>query len=100
MARGPQHVGNILAQLMARRGYARQQGAAALESAWNRAAGALAAQYTRVGSIRRGALEVIVGNSTIVQELTFQKPTLLVAMAKLLPDEQIKDLRFRVGPIH
>ena len=84
---------------MARRGYARQQSASACEDAWREAAGPLASQYTRIGPVRRGALEVIVANSTLVQELGFQKPQLLEALNRLLPEESIKDLRFRVGPI-
>lgn len=99
MKRGPQHVSNVLAQLMARRGFARQQGGAACQEAWGRAAGALAAEHTRAGSVRRGALEVVVANSTLLQELTFQKVQLVKALAELLPDEGIKDLRFRVGVI-
>lgn len=99
MKRGPQHVRDILAQVMARRGYSRQQGAAACEDAWSRAAGPLATQYTQAGSVRRGVLEIIVANSTLVQELTFQKPRLLNVLAELLPDQGIRDLRFRVGPI-
>ena len=89
MKRGPQHVSEVLAQVMARRGYGRQQGAAACEEAWNQAAGALAAQYTRAGAVRRGMLEIVVANSTLVQELTFQKPRLLEVLAELLPDEGI-----------
>lgn len=96
-SRGPQHIAGILAQVMARRGYARQQSGAALEEAWKDAAGELLAQYTRVGQVRRGALEVIVANSTLVQELSFQKPAILESLGRLLPDEAIKDLRFRVG---
>jgi hypothetical protein len=42
-------------------------------------------------------LEVTVQNSTLVQELVFQRPGLLKTLARLLPDEQIKDIRFRVG---
>jgi predicted nucleic acid-binding Zn ribbon protein len=99
MARGPQSIGNILAELMARRGFARVQSAAACEEAWQAAAGELAARYSRVGAIRRGRLEVTVANSTLVQELTFQKTALLETLARLLPDERIQDLRFRVGPI-
>ena len=38
-------------------------------------------------------------NSTLVQELSFQKPALLETLTRLLPDERIRDLRFRVGPI-
>jgi predicted nucleic acid-binding Zn ribbon protein len=99
MPRGPEKIGNILAELMARRGYARVQSAQAYDVAWGKAAGPLAAQYSRVGSLRRGKLEVVVANSTLVQELTFQKPALLKTLAELLPDEAIKDLRFRVGAI-
>lgn len=84
---------------MARRGYARVQSAEVYDTAWREAAGPLAAQYTRVGSLRRGTLEVTVANSTLVQELVFQKPALLKALAELLPNEGIKNIRFRVGVI-
>jgi predicted nucleic acid-binding Zn ribbon protein len=97
--RGPEKIGNLLSELMARRGYARVQSAHAYEAAWCKAAGTLAAKYTRIGSLRRGKLEIIVTNSTLVQELTFQKPGLLKTLAELLPDEAIKDLRFRVGTL-
>jgi predicted nucleic acid-binding Zn ribbon protein len=99
MPRGPQPIGDILAELMARRGFARVSAAEQFDAAWREAAGSLAAEYTRVGAVRRGKLEVIVANSTLVQELGFQKPTILEALARLLPDEGIKDLRFRVGVI-
>jgi len=99
MAQNPKPIGSILSELMARRGYARVQSARAYETAWREAAGELAARYTRVGALRRGTLEVIVMNSTLVQELTFQKPTLLKLLARLLPDERLQDLRFRVGTL-
>ena len=99
MARGPKPIGNILSELMARRGYARVQSARAYETAWREAAGELVAEYTRVGALRRGTLEVVVGNSTLVQELPFQKPTLLKLLTRLLPAEPLEDLRFRVGTL-
>ena len=99
MARGPKPIGNVLSELMVRRGYARVQTARAYETAWREAAGELVAQYTRVGALRRGTLEVVVDNSTLVQELTFQKPTLLKLLTRLLPDEPLEDLRFRVGTL-
>ena len=99
MAKGPQPIGDILAQLMARRGFARVQGGAALAGAWRSAAGELVARYTRPGEVKRGKLEITVANSTLVQELQFQKPALLAELARLLPDEKIRDLRFRVGPV-
>jgi predicted nucleic acid-binding Zn ribbon protein len=99
MPKGPQTIGNILSELMARRGFARVQSAEALETAWRQAAGPLAAQYTRVGAMHRGALEIIVANSTLVQELGYQKIEILAALQQLLPDEGIKCLRFRAGNI-
>jgi predicted nucleic acid-binding Zn ribbon protein len=99
MARGPQTIGNVLSELMSRRGYARVQSAAAYDAAWREAAGPLVAKYTRVGQLRRGTLEIVVANSTLVQELGFQKQTLLQTLAELLPDEGITNIRFRTGSI-
>jgi predicted nucleic acid-binding Zn ribbon protein len=99
MAKGPETIGNILSELMARRGFARIQSTEALETAWRQAAGPLAAQYTRIGAIRRGMLEVIVANSTLVQELGYQKNDILANIQQLLPEENIKTLRFRTGSI-
>ena len=99
MARGPEAIGDVLVQLMARRGFAGVRRAATCEEAWRQAAGELAAGYSRVGAVRRGTLEVLVANSTLLQELTFQKQTLLETLGELLPDEKIQDLRFRLGAI-
>jgi len=99
MARGPQSIGNLLAELMARQGYARLQSARAYETAWREVAGPVLAPYTRIGALQRGTLEVIVANSTLMQELTFQRSTLLKALTERLPNEGIKNLRFRVGSI-
>jgi predicted nucleic acid-binding Zn ribbon protein len=98
MPRGPERIADVLSELMARRGFARLKSSDACQSAWNEAAGPLAA-YTRVGQVRRGTLEVIVANSTLIQELTFQKGGILKALARLLPDQPIRDLRFRLGAI-
>lgn len=96
---GPQAIGNILAELMARRGLGRVQSTAALERAWREAAGELLARYSRPGPIRRNTLEVVVANSAVLQEMTFQKAALLSRLTALLPDRGIRDLRFRLGMI-
>ena len=99
MALGAQRLSNVLAELMARRGYGRIQGTQAYEAAWRQAAGSLAAEYTRVGQFRRGSLEILVTNSTLMQELTFQKAALVKKLAELLPEEGIRGLHFRAGTI-
>jgi predicted nucleic acid-binding Zn ribbon protein len=95
----PKPIADIMAQLMARRGYAREQSAAACGEAWRAAAGDATSRFTRAGAVRRGALEVLVANSTLLQELTFQKAALLEKLQQLLPDEKLSNLRFRIGPI-
>lgn len=95
----PKKIADVLSELITRRGYGRLQASSLLASAWAQAAGELLARYSRVGQIKRGVLEVYVANSTLVQELTFQKQGILNELARTLPDERITDLRCRVGPI-
>jgi predicted nucleic acid-binding Zn ribbon protein len=95
----PRRIGNIVADLVARRGYARIQATATFSEAWQEAAGVQLGKFSRAGAVKRGVLEVQVANSTMVQEMTFQKAMLLKKLAALAPDENIRDLKFRVGPI-
>lgn len=95
----PQPIAEILSELMTRRGYARVQGSEAVAQAWREAAGELLAGHTRPCQVRRGALEVVVANSALMQELSYRKTEILSGLATLLPAEKIKNLKFRVGPI-
>ncbi|HZZ74001.1 MAG TPA: DUF721 domain-containing protein [Pirellulales bacterium] len=100
MARGrPQPISEILSQLLAKRGYARERTCAALTSAWQAAAGEQISTQSRVGEIKRGTLEVFVANSLLLQELTFQKQPILNKLAELVPDQKIKNLRFKVAAL-
>ena len=90
-------IGNVLSELMARRGYAGCTAPRPTTPRWREAAGPLAAKYTRVGLLaprhaggRRGQFDAGAG-------IGFQKQTLLKSLAELLPDEGIENLRFRVG---
>ncbi|MFZ5829182.1 MAG: DUF721 domain-containing protein [Planctomycetota bacterium] len=99
MKRGPQPMSDLLAELMAGKGFARVQSTASYEEAWRAVAGEMLVRYTRVGALKRGCLEIIVANSLLLQELTFQKQTLLEGLAERLPGQGIRGLRFRVGSI-
>ena len=85
-------------QLMARRGYARLLSHDEFQEAWQEASGTLS-QQSRPGQLRRGVLEIIVSNSVVMQELTFQKRKLLRHLSERLPHQKIRDLRFTVGTI-
>ncbi|MGQ9573854.1 MAG: DciA family protein [Thermoguttaceae bacterium] len=97
MRGSPQQIGTVLAELIARRGWARLQSAARLEAVWRQAAGPAAERFTRVQALRRGRLEVIVSHSTFLQELAFRKAELLASIRRLLRDEAVRDIRFRLG---
>ncbi len=96
---GPQRIADALSRLMARRGYARIQAASELDAAWSGAVGDPLAGQSRPGNLRRGVLDVTVGNSAVMQELTFIKRTILKELERMVPEQKIRDLRFRVGPI-
>lgn len=97
--RPPQSVANVLSQLLARRGYAHVQTAAACDAAWQQAAGPRFAKDSRPGNVRRGVLEVVVRNSAVLQELTFMKVQVVKKLAQLAPEQKIRDVKFRVGAI-
>jgi predicted nucleic acid-binding Zn ribbon protein len=96
---GPQKIGDVLSQLMSRRGYARVQASSQLGEVWARAAGEPLAAASRPGNLRRGVLEVIVGNSAVIQELNFMKRTILKQLTQLAPEQKVRDLRFRIGSV-
>ena len=93
----PRQMRDVLSQLLAKRGYAQVQQAAGCAAAWREAVGEKIAVATRPGSVRRGVLEVLVKNSAVMHELSFVKSKVLKTLAKLAPEQGIKDLRLRVG---
>jgi hypothetical protein len=71
-----------------------------LEAAWAGAIGQEHAEWTRPGALRRGVLEVIVGNAVLMQELAhYHKKRLLEELRQRLPSVAISDIRFRAGKV-
>ncbi|MGD9635111.1 MAG: DUF721 domain-containing protein [Pirellulales bacterium] len=97
-ARRPKAISDVVAQLLAKRGWGRTAANEELAEAWTAAAGELAAA-SRPRKLSRGTLEVTVTNSTIMQEFTFHKHQILAELGRTLPDAKIRNLRFRVGQI-
>ncbi len=96
----PRKIGDVLAQLIARRGYAREQSTAAIEGAWQQAAGQQWSAVSRASVLRRGILEVLVSNNLLAQELGFQHDELIARLQQLSPQSKITKLRFRIGPVN
>src|SRR5262245_33442726 len=98
--RGPELLGDILGRLFTTRGWGRRQDRLRLEEIWAEVVGPEFAPQTRVGGIRRGVLEVVVGNAVLLQELThYHKRGLLEKLRAKLPGTTLNDLRFRAGVI-
>lgn len=95
----PIRMGDVVNQLMARRGYARILSQSQYEDVWHDMVGEAISQRTRVGNLKRSILEVTVENSVLVQELSFRKSELIAKLRNQFPDHPIADIRFRVAPI-
>ncbi len=97
---GPEPLSEILSRLFTARGWGRSQERLRLEKAWAEVAGDFA-RHTRVGSFRRGVLEIEVGNAALFQELVgFHKRKLLDQLKRKLTGLPVKDLKFRSGVIN
>src|SRR5258708_532657 len=67
---GPEKLGEILTRLFTARGWGNKQDRLRLEETWCTVVGTQTAGHTRVGSLRRGVLEVIVDSAVLLQELS------------------------------
>src|SRR5262245_29472597 len=98
---GPERLSEILSQLFIARGWGRQQERFRLEQSWAEVAGEEIARRSRVGSIKRGVLEIEVGSGALMQELAgFHKRRLLESLKRKLNGAILKDLRFRAGVVN
>ena len=95
----PKQMRDVLSQLLAKRGYAQVQTAATCDAAWREAVGQKLAADTRPGNVRRGVLEILVRNPSVSSELGFLKAKIVKTLTKIIPEQKIRDLRFRVGAI-
>ena len=95
--RRPKRTGDIIGQMMARQGYAQTKSNDELNEAWEIAVGPQFMKNTKAGRINRGVLEVHVASSAAMNQPSFQKKKLLSAMQQQLPQNKIKDIRFKLG---
>jgi predicted nucleic acid-binding Zn ribbon protein len=97
--RPPKAMREVLSQLLAKRGYAQVQSASSCAAAWREAVGEKLAADSLPGNVKRGVLEVLARNSVSMQELSFLKVRIVKALTRLVPEQKITSLRFRVGTI-
>ncbi|QDU92258.1 DUF721 domain-containing protein [Lignipirellula cremea] len=97
--KAPKKISGLMSSLLARKGYAQEQTSSDCSAAWAEAAGPRLAKQTRSGSIKRGVLEVFVRNSTVHQELVFQKKQILKKLLHAAASFKIRDIRFKIGVV-
>ena len=73
------------------------QGTSQLVAIWKQVVDERTAERTKVLGLKRGVLEVGVTNSALLNELvSFQKTGLLARLKAEHPEQNIKDIRFRL----
>lgn len=95
--RKPKRAADLVSHIITKRGLAAQQSSRKLQDLWDASVDMEIANNTIVGSIKRGQLEVVVSNSSMLQALSFQKHDILKKIQSQMAD--IKNLRFRIGRI-
>lgn len=94
---GPERLAEILSRLMVERGWGQQQQRLQLEQAWRHVVGDRDGGVSRLGALRRGVLEVLVPDASWHQVLSFERASLLKALAEQLGHQRIRALRFRLN---
>jgi hypothetical protein len=98
--RRPKKAVDILTRLMARKGYGQQLAANELQEVWNQLMPADWQSQTGIGNLKQGVLEIIVTSPGLRQRLEFEKKQLLNQLQQQLPQNNIREIRFRIGNLH
>lgn len=95
---GVEPLREVLARMIAARGWGRRQARLHLERAWAAAIGPEHQAHTRVLGMRRGVLEIEVNTPVLMQELaSYHKRKLLAKLREQLPNHTVTDVRFKAG---
>ncbi|MEM9587157.1 MAG: DUF721 domain-containing protein [Planctomycetota bacterium] len=89
-------IGSIVGQLMSQRGYAQVSATEELHQAIISAVGRDLGSSVMVGNLRGGKLQLFAADSVTLQELNFQKRTLLKRIQADMPSAGVTELRFRI----
>ena len=81
---------------MSRRGYAEQAATEQLHAVILATVGEELGGNVQVGRLRQGVLQLFAPDSVSLQELNFQKRSILRSIQRDLPDAGVNDVRFRI----
>ncbi len=92
-------IGSLVSQLMSRRGYAQATVTDELQLSLAETVGETLRTSVRVGYVNRGVLQIYAADSVTMQELVFQKRSILTGIQTSMPQSNITDLKFKVQTI-
>lgn len=98
--RRPKKLGDVLTRLMARKGYAQQISKDDIQTVWQNLIPPQWQEQTQVGNLNRGTLEIVVTSTVLRQRLEFERQNLLKQLQRQLPQNKIKEIRFRIGNLN
>lgn len=91
----PAQLGQLLQNIVRKKGLAEQSSGRELEDLWKQTVGDRIASKSHVRKLRSGVLEVGVTNGAILEELTcYLHGELLTAMQEQHPEPKIQSLKF------
>jgi predicted nucleic acid-binding Zn ribbon protein len=91
-----QRISTLVSQLMSRRGYAQRIAGEDFHSTIGVAVGGQLGDSITVGKLKSGVLQIFAADSVTLQELNFQKRSILKQIQKDLPQSKVSDVRFRI----
>ena len=97
--RRPKTAADLISKITARYGIGSRKSNDQLQGLFDSIVGVELANHCRVNGLSRGVIEVLVSNSAVSQQLSFKKHEIVNHIKKNLPNEKIRDLRFRSGPL-
>jgi predicted nucleic acid-binding Zn ribbon protein len=95
----PEHIGSILEQLLHKPEWKEKLQACIPLLHWQKIVGDKIARQSQPESLNNGVLQVRVANSAWLHHLRFLERDLCHKINKELPSLEIKELRFRQGPL-
>lgn len=93
---GPVPLKNVVSDLLQQRGHAQLISVVERQEAWRELVESRFRETTVPGRLYRGVLHILVTDSIVMQELSFERATLLRELQRRLPDHAITKLQFRV----
>lgn len=97
--RRPKKAADLISKITARYGFAGRKSNDQLQGLFDSIVGVELANHCRVNGLNRGVLEVLVSHSAVTHQLSFKRHEIINHFKKNLPNEKIRDLRFRSGPL-